>query len=163
MALLGSGTVQLIRDTEQCEIQVSQVTPSSVASMFDVFHRCYYPTGLLCGIFVDKYPLCNKELFQIVGVRSWLVSQARPTSASLTSLGGGGGGGGGGVVVLHIGVVVRHQCARSHPREEYNYYITCYLGNITTQERYVQHSYMLPRWFYHCVFNLGFYYVKFMT
>ena len=53
---------------------------------------------------------------------------------------------------------------RSHPREEYNYYITCYLGNITTQERYVQHSYMLPRWFYHCVFNLGFYqYVRFMT
>ena len=91
MALFGSGTVQLIRDAEQCEIQVSQVTPSSVASMFEVCYieRCYYPTGLLCGMFVDKYPLCNEELFQIVGVRSWLVSQARPTSASLTSLGGG--------------------------------------------------------------------------
>ena len=85
MALLGSGTVQLICDAEQCEIQVSQVTPSSVASMFEVCYIewCYYPTGLPCGIFVDKYPLCNEELFQIVGVRSWLVSQARPTSASL--------------------------------------------------------------------------------
>ena len=110
---LGSGTVQLIRDAEQCEIQVSQVTPSSVASMFEVCYikRCYYPTRLLCGIFVDKYPLCNEEQFQIVGVHSWLVSQARSTSASLTSLEGGG------VVVLHIGVIARHQCARSHPRE----------------------------------------------
>ena len=40
--------------------------------------------------------------------------------------------------------VARHQCARPHPREGYNYYITCYLGNITVQERYGQHSYMLP-------------------
>ena len=55
MALLG--TVQLIRDAEQCEVQVSQVTPLSVASMFEVCYieRCYYPTGLLCGIFVDKF------------------------------------------------------------------------------------------------------------
>ena len=36
--------------------------------------------------------------------------------------------------------VARHQCARPHPREGYNYYITCYLGNITVQERYGQHS-----------------------
>ena len=49
-------------------------------------------------------------------------------------------------VVLHIGVghsptpIARHQCARPHPREGYNYYITCYLGNITVQERYGQHS-----------------------
>ena len=27
-----------------------------------------------------------------------------------------------------------HQCARPHSREGYNYYITCYLGNITVQE-----------------------------
>ena len=32
------------------------------------------------------------------------------------------------------------QEARPHPREGYNYYITCYLGNITVQERYGQHS-----------------------
>ena len=31
--------------------------------------------------------------------------------------------------------VARHQCARPHPREGYNYYITCYLGNITVEER----------------------------
>ena len=31
--------------------------------------------------------------------------------------------------------VARHQCARPHPREEYNYYITCYLGNITVQDK----------------------------
>ena len=36
-------------------------------------------------------------------------------------------------------------CARPHPREGYNYYITCYLGNIFVEERYEQHSYMLPR------------------
>ena len=46
-----------------------------------------------------------------------------------------GGGGGGGGVVLHIG-------ARPHPEEGYN---TCYLGNIAVEERYEQHSYMLPR------------------
>ena len=66
MALLGSGTVQLICDAEQCEIQVSQVTPSSVASMFEVCYieRCYYPTGLLCGMFVDKYPFVTKSYFR---------------------------------------------------------------------------------------------------
>ena len=36
--------------------------------------------------------------------------------------------------------VTRHQCAKPHPREGYNYYVTCYLGNITVQERYGQHS-----------------------
>ena len=59
-----------------------------------------------------------------------------------------------GVVALHIGVIslpggwsctlvlgyAQHQCARPHPREGYNYYIICYLGNITVQERYGQHS-----------------------
>ena len=51
MALLG--TMQLIRDAEQCEVQVSQV---SVASMFEVCYIewCDYPTGLLCGIIVDE-------------------------------------------------------------------------------------------------------------
>jgi len=46
-----------------------------------------------------------------------------------------------------MGVVVlaRHQYARPHPREGYNYYITPYLGDITVQERYGQHSWMLPR------------------
>ena len=34
------------------------------------------------------------------------------------------------------GVVV----AIPHPREGYNYYKTCYLGNITVQERFEQHS-----------------------
>ena len=36
----------------------------------------------------------------------------------------------------------RHQCARPHPsaREGYNYYITCYLGNIMVEERYGKHS-----------------------
>ena len=35
-----------------------------------------------------------------------------------------------------------HQCARPHPREGYNYYtgITCYLVNITLEEKYEQHS-----------------------
>ena len=28
--------------------------------------------------------------------------------------------------------IARHQCARPHPREEY---ITCYLGNITVEEK----------------------------
>jgi len=37
-----------------------------------------------------------------------------------------------GVVVLHIGV--------GRNREGYNHYITCYLGNITVQEGYGQHS-----------------------
>ena len=37
--------------------------------------------------------------------------------------------------------VARHQYARPHPREGYN----LYLGNITVEKRYEQHSYMLPR------------------
>ena len=41
--------------------------------------------------------------------------------------------------------IARHQYARPHPMDRYNYYITCYLGNITAEERYEQHSYMLPR------------------
>ena len=32
------------------------------------------------------------------------------------------------------------QCARPHPREGYNYNITCYLGNITVQERHGQRN-----------------------
>ena len=40
--------------------------------------------------------------------------------------------------------VTQHQYARPHPREGFNYYITCYLGNITVEERYEQHSCMLP-------------------
>ena len=32
--------------------------------------------------------------------------------------------------------VTQHQCARPHFREGYNYYISCYLGNITVEERY---------------------------
>ena len=35
-----------------------------------------------------------------------------------------------GIDVIVIGVA-GHQCARPHPREGYNYYTTCYLGNIT--------------------------------
>ena len=31
------------------------------------------------------------------------------------------------------------------PREEYNHYITCYLGNTTAEVRDEQHSCMLPR------------------
>ena len=31
------------------------------------------------------------------------------------------------------------------PGRGYSCYITCYLGNITVEERYEQHSYMLPR------------------
>ena len=40
------------------------------------------------------------------------------------------------MVVLHIGVA-GHQCVRPHPREEYNCYITCYLGNrvLSRQQR----------------------------
>ena len=46
-----------------------------------------------------------------------------------------------GVVVLHIGVGRSPTpIARPHPREGYNYYITCYLDNITVEERYEQHS-----------------------
>ena len=42
-----------------------------------------------------------------------------------------------GVVILHIvSGVARHKYARPHPREGYNCYITCYLGNITVEERY---------------------------
>ena len=41
--------------------------------------------------------------------------------------------------------VAQHKCVRPHSREGYNCYITCYLGNITVEERYEQHSYMLPR------------------
>ena len=44
-----------------------------------------------------------------------------------------------GVVILHIGVGLRN--VQDHtPREGYNYYITCYLGNITVQERYGQRN-----------------------
>ena len=38
-----------------------------------------------------------------------------------------------GVVVSYTMVLVS---GRPHPREGYNYYITCYLGNITVEERY---------------------------
>ena len=38
---------------------------------------------------------------------------------------------------------------KTSPQEEggggYNYYITCYIDNITVEEVYGQHSYMLPR------------------
>ena len=39
------GTMQLICDAEQCEVQVSQVTPLSVAAMFEVCYieQCYIP------------------------------------------------------------------------------------------------------------------------
>ena len=37
-----------------------------------------------------------------------------------------------------------HQGGRPYPREEYSYYLTCYLGNITVEERYEQHFYILP-------------------
>ena len=40
------------------------------------------------------------------------------------------------VVVLHSDTSVQEP----HPREGYNYYITCYLGNITVEERCGQHS-----------------------
>ena len=44
-------------------------------------------------------------------------------------------------VVLHIGVsgIPQHQCVRPPPGRD----ITCYLGNITVEERCEQHSYML--------------------
>ena len=42
-------------------------------------------------------------------------------------------------LVLGVANVQDH----THPRE--GYYITCYLGNITVEERYDMHSYMLPR------------------
>ena len=55
-----------------------------------------------------------------------------------------------GVVILHIGVgsfytlvslIAQHQCVkRPDPREGYNYYIVCYLGNITAEEIYVQYG-----------------------
>ena len=35
------------------------------------------------------------------------------------------------VVILHV---AQHQCARLHPGEGYNYYITCYLGNINVDK-----------------------------
>ena len=35
------------------------------------------------------------------------------------------------MVVLHV---AQHQCVRLHPREGYNYYITCYLGNINVDK-----------------------------
>ena len=35
----------------------------------------------------------------------------------------------------------QHQCEkRPPPRKGYNYYITCFLGNITVQKRYGHHS-----------------------
>ena len=39
-----------------------------------------------------------------------------------------------------------------HPWEGYNYYVTCYLGSITVEEKYGQHSYR------YCLGN-GFYIV----
>ena len=53
--------------------------------------------------------------------------------------------GGGWSFYTLVSGVAQHQYARPHPREGFNYYITCYLGNITVEERYEQHSYMLPR------------------
>ena len=75
------GTVQLIRDAEQCEVQVSQVTPLSVAAMFEVCYtdieQCYIPLAspwhiIMYTILTDGLsPLLFRErLFQIVGVRS---------------------------------------------------------------------------------------------
>ena len=43
-------------------------------------------------------------------------------------------------IVTSLGSGSFTQCARPHPREGYNYYLTYYLGNITVQERYGQHS-----------------------
>ena len=42
-------------------------------------------------------------------------------------------------------VVYLTPCARAPPMKEYNYYITCYLGNTTGEVRDEQHSCMLPR------------------
>ena len=51
-----------------------------------------------------------------------------------------------GTVVLHNGVIARHHCAIPHPREGYNYYITCYLGNITAQERDIWTTFLDVAW-----------------
>ena len=64
MALLGSGTVQLIRDAEQCEIQVSQVTPSSVASMFEVCYIGVILLGLSVAYLLINTPFVTKSYFR---------------------------------------------------------------------------------------------------
>ena len=38
-----------------------------------------------------------------------------------------------------VSCITRHQCVRSHPREEY---ITCYLGNILVEGRYELMNYL---------------------
>ena len=47
-----------------------------------------------------------------------------------------------------IKVIVRHAGAGEtnlQDHRQHNYYVTCYLGNITVEEKYEQYSYMLPR------------------